>query len=259
MCSVVWKVIAPVSGFDELDVDAAALEGRDRLGVGVHHVALALLEQAGHAPPGWPTAATFGSTFFSSTSAGSMLVSRAAEDLGDLDQRHRAERGLEAGEAEPRHPGIGSNRSFQPLGARHLLRIVGDADDLGVARRRPMSSISPAGTLAALVSFLASNGSNRPASMAGDARAGIEHEGSRTAARRAPPRTLATWSTANSGCISSSMSYFFLRAGATTLAEGLLPGAGIDRRGDAALGVGDGAAGARRRRARCRRQAGFCG
>ena len=51
---------------------------------------------------------------------------------------------------------------------------------------------------------------------------------------------LPIWSMANSGASSRSMSSFFLSIGATTVAVGVFPGAGIGGGDDLALGVGDG-------------------
>ena len=119
---------------DELDVDALALERRDRLGVGVHHVALALLEQAGHRRR-QADRGDLGQHLLELDQGRIDVGQRAAELLGDLDQRRRAEGRLEAGQAEPRHPRV-LQQVGPALGRRHLLRIVGDAHDLGADMRR---------------------------------------------------------------------------------------------------------------------------
>src|SRR6266851_5211283 len=83
-------------GLHELDVDALALQRRDRLGVGVHHVALALLEQARHGGR-QADGGDLGQHLLELDQGRFDVGQRAAELLGDLDQRGRTERRLEAG------------------------------------------------------------------------------------------------------------------------------------------------------------------
>ena len=80
----------------------------------------------------------------------------------------------------------------------------------------PTSSVKPAGSLARLLSFLASNFSNRPPSMPTMRGPGSSTKTSNGGAPRAA-LALPIWSMANSGASSRSMLSFFLSIGATTV------------------------------------------
>ena len=130
MCSVVKKVMAPSPAKAKSMSTPRALSEATSVGVGVADVDLALLEQAGQG--GRRHHGRDLRQRLLHLDEGRLDVRlRAAEGLGDLDQRQGAERGLEAGEAEARDVGLGE-QVLPALGRRQLLGIVGDADDLGV-------------------------------------------------------------------------------------------------------------------------------
>ena len=145
---------------------------------------LALLEQARHRRPAPPIAAIFGRTFLISVKNGSTFVSEPPNALAISMMRDRAERGLEARQAEARHEGL--LEQIRP-GARRrqLLRVVADADDLRVTVV-PLSSTRPAGSLPALPSLVAIERLEQPVIDAGDAGPGSSTK--TVEGRRAPRR-----------------------------------------------------------------------